>query len=142
MHHNARELYHELYDFDLCEDEVECLHLTMKDDPRVTRVGRFLRVSSLDELPNFFNIVRGDMSFVGPRPELPDVAKYYRDWENLKFKVKPGLTGKAQVNGRDFLSFRETNFLDVKYVLEKSFWTDLRLLLKTLLVIVRGFGAR
>lgn len=114
----------------------------MKDDPRVTRVGRFLRVSSLDELPNFFNIVRGDMSFVGPRPELPDVAKYYRDWENLKFKVKPGLTGKAQVNGRDFLSFRETNFLDVKYVLEKSFWTDLRLLLKTLLVIVRGFGAR
>jgi len=141
MRHDGREVYPHLYDFDLKEEEVSNLHLAMPEDPRVTRIGHFLRCTSLDELPNFFNILKGDMALVGPRPELPDVAKYYKDWQKLKFKVKPGLTGKAQVSGRGFLSFEETIIYDVEYVLERSVRTDLRLLWQTVSAVVRGIGA-
>jgi lipopolysaccharide/colanic/teichoic acid biosynthesis glycosyltransferase len=141
MRHDGRELYPHLYNFEQKEGTLSDLHLAMPNDPRVTRLGHFLRRTSLDELPNLFNILKGDMAFVGPRPELPDVAKYYKQWQKLKFKVKPGLTGKAQVSGRGFLSFEETIIYDVEYVLERSFWTDLRLLWKTVFVLVRGIGA-
>jgi lipopolysaccharide/colanic/teichoic acid biosynthesis glycosyltransferase len=141
MRHDGRELYPHLYDFDLDEEEVTNLHLAMPEDPRVTRIGHFLRRTSLDELPNFFNILKGDMALVGPRPELPDVAKYYKDWQKLKFEVKPGLTGKAQISGRGFLSFEETIIYDVEYVLERSFRTDLQLLWKTVFAVVKGIGA-
>src|SRR5262245_39220843 len=141
MQHDGRELYPHLYNFDLKEEEIPNLHLATPDDPRVTRIGHFLRRTSLDELPNLFNILKGDMALVGPRPELLDVAKYYKDWQKLKFKVKPGLTGKAQISGRGFLSFEETIVHDVEYVLERSIWTDLQLLLKTVYTVVKGIGA-
>ena len=141
MRHDGREVYPHLYNFDLKEEEIPDLYLAMSEDPRVTRVGRFLRRTSLDELPNFFNILKGDMALVGPRPELPDVARYYKDWQNLKFKVKPGLTGKAQISGRGFLSFEETIVYDIEYVLERSFRTDVQLLWKTVSAVVKGIGA-
>ena len=141
MRNDGREVYPHLYNFDLEEEEISDLHLAMPQDPRVTRVGHFLRRTSLDELPNFFNILKGEMALVGPRPELPDVARYYKDWQNLKFQVKPGLTGKAQISGRGFLSFEETIVYDVEYVLERSFRTDVQILWKTVASVVKGSGA-
>lgn len=141
MRHDARAVYPDLFDFEHREADLCTLYLAMPDDPRVTRFGHFLRRTSLDELPNLFNILKGDMALVGPRPELPDVAKYYQEWQQLKFKVKPGLTGKAQVSGRGFLSFQETIVHDVEYVLQRSWWMDLRLILQTIGAVVRGFGA-
>jgi len=141
MRHDGREVYPHLYNFDLKEEELPNLHLAMPNDPRVTRIGNFLRRTSLDELPNLFNIIKGDMALVGPRPELPDVAKYYKEWQKLKFKIKPGLTGKAQISGRGFLSFKETIVHDVEYVLQRSFRTDLQILFQTVLAVVRGIGA-
>ena len=141
MRNDGREVYPHLYDFNLKEEEIPDLHLAVPEDPRVTRIGHFLRRTSLDELPNFFNILKGDMALVGPRPELPDVAKYYKEWQNLKFKVKPGLTGKAQISGRGFLSFEETIIYDIEYVLERSFRTDVQLLWKTVSAVVKGIGA-
>src|SRR5262245_21580697 len=108
MRHDARAVYPDLFDFEHRAADLSTLYLAMPDDPRVTRFGHVLRRTSLDELPNLFNILKGDMALVGPRPELPDVARYYQEWQQLKFKVKPGLTGKAQVSGRGFLSFQET----------------------------------
>lgn len=119
----------------------------IRDDPRITRVGRFIRKFSIDELPQLWNVVRGDMNLVGPRP-LPsaDLKGIENDpeaayWFDLRSKVKPGITGLWQVMGRSNLGFRQMVALDIQYVQNWSIWLDLQILLKTLPVVVRGHGA-
>ncbi len=101
-------------------------------DPRVTPVGRILRRTSLDELPQLFNVLKGDMSLVGPRPDQVDQLRYYTDRERKKLEVRPGITGLAQISGRNSITWEQRKALDVEYVERKSFWLDLRILLKTL----------
>ena len=109
-----------------------------KGDRKVTRVGRFLRRSKLDELPQLWNILKGDMSFVGPRPLLPVYAPRYERWEFRKFAVKPGLTGLSQVRGNGHLTVKSRSYYDAVYTEKVSLVTDLKILFMTLGVIFRG----
>lgn len=112
-----------------------------ENDPRVTRVGRWLRRTSLDELPNLFNVLKGDIHLVGPRPDIAENIRFYQPHELRKLDVKPGVTGLAQVEGRGLLSFEETNQMDLKYLEARSFWVDARILIRTLVELVRARGA-
>ncbi len=105
---------------------------------RLTKFGLFLRRTSLDEIPQIFNIIKGDMSFIGPRPLLPEYLPLYSEKHKKRHSVKPGITGLAQVNGRNRLSWTEKFDLDVAYVKEVSLMTDIKILIKTLLVIFSG----
>ena len=113
----------------------------MRSDPRITRVGRFLRRYSLDELPQLFNIALGDMSLVGPRPPLPREVEQYGAEMRRRLLVKPGLTGLWQVNGRSDLDWEESVRLDLRYVENWSFAFDLVILWKTAAAVIRGNGA-
>src|SRR5262249_17400265 len=95
------------------------------DDPRVTPLGKFLRASSLDELPQIFNVLRGDMSLVGPRPELPDQLRFYSETDKRRLSVRPGITGLAQLSGRNSLSWATRRQFDLEYVERQSFGFDL-----------------
>ncbi|HSL69441.1 MAG TPA: sugar transferase, partial [Longimicrobiales bacterium] len=110
------------------------------DDPRVTRVGRFLRRTSLDELPQIFNVLRGEMSLVGPRP-TSFAAETYRLWHTTRLDVKPGLTGLWQVCGRNELEFDDRLRLDIAYVRHRCLALDLVILARTVGVVLRGKGA-
>ena len=112
-----------------------------EDDPRVTRVGRRLRRTSLDELPQLINVLRGEMSLVGPRPEMPYIAAEYQPWQWQRFRVPPGITGWWQVNGRSDKPMHLHTEDDLYYIQNYSFWLDLRILFKTLIVVVQGRGA-
>ena len=114
--------------------------LPLPDADRVTPVGDFLRRSSLDELPQLWNVLRGDMSLVGPRPLLPAYLPLYSDEQARRHDVKPGITGWAQVNGRNALSWSEKFRLDVWYVDNQSIWVDLRILLLTVKKVILGDG--
>lgn len=109
-------------------------------DPRVTKVGRFLRTYSLDELPQFFNILAGDMSLVGPRPTLPYQVEKYDDFQRRRLLVPPGVTGLAQVNGRNQLTWPQRIERDVWYVDHWSYWLDLKILWQTVGVVLRREG--
>jgi lipopolysaccharide/colanic/teichoic acid biosynthesis glycosyltransferase len=109
-----------------------------KGDPRITRAGRILRRLSLDELPQLWNIVRGDMSLIGPRPTLKYQVEQYEPWKRRRLAVKPGLTGLAQVEGRARLSWDDRIRLDVWYVENRSAWLDLKILARTPLALFRG----
>ena len=100
-------------------------------DPRVTSIGRWLRKTSLDELPQVFNVLRGEMSLVGPRPDQVDQLPYYTETERRKLLVKPGITGLAQISGRNNIAWAQRKALDVQYVERQSLWLDLKILLKT-----------
>lgn len=117
---------------------------TGADDPRVTRVGRFLRKTSLDELPQFFNVLLGSMSLVGPRPDQIDQRKYYSEVEEKKLLVKPGITGLAQISGRNKISWEQRKALDVYYVENQSLWLDLVIILKTVpyVLLQRGVNEK
>jgi exopolysaccharide biosynthesis polyprenyl glycosylphosphotransferase len=115
--------------------------LKMKTDDRVTRIGRFIRKASLDELPQFFNVVRGDMSLVGPRPSLPYEVELYKDWHKGRLHALPGLTGPWQVNARNQVSFDEMVRMDIDYIRRQSFWMDVVMLLKTPWVVLTAKGA-
>ena len=112
------------------------------DDPRVTRLGRFLRQTSLDELPQLINVFRGDLSLVGPRPILPQEAKFSRSRTALLHSVKSGVTGLWQVSGRSNLSFEERIELELFYAQNWSFWLDIKILFKTIGVVLRKRGAK
>lgn len=117
---------------------------SFSSDPRVTKVGRFLRNSSLDELPQLFNIFLGDMSFVGPRPPVSYSPYLYEDYPSdakRRFSVKPGVTGWAQVNGRNELTWPEKFKFDLEYLEKKSFWFDTKIILLTFIKVVRNDGA-
>lgn len=113
----------------------------MAKDPRVTRVGRVIRKTSIDELPQLFNVLKGEMSIVGPRPPLPREVERYSDWDWGRLAVKPGLTCYWQISGRSDIGFEEWMKLDLKYVEEQGFWTDMGILLKTVGVVLKGKGA-
>ncbi len=114
----------------------------IKRDPRITPIGRFLRRTSLDELPQLFNVLKGDMSLVGPRP-LPfrDYAGFSEDWQRRRFSVLPGITCLWQINGRSSIAFEEWMRLDLQYVDRWSLWLDLKILFKTVPAVLRGYGA-
>lgn len=112
-----------------------------RQDPRTTRAGRFLRRWSLDELPQFWNVLRGDMSLVGPRPEEVRVVRHYNDWQRLRLRAKPGMTGPAQVSGRADLSLADRVRLEIDYIDSYSPARDLWILLKTVPSVLRGDGA-
>jgi len=114
----------------------------MKDDPRMTRFGRFIRKTSIDELPQFVNVFLGDMSLVGPRPPVPKEVAHYSWDQRRRLSVRPGITGLQQVSGRSDLSFEEWVELDLAYIDNWSLEQDLRILAKTLQVVVTGRGAR
>jgi lipopolysaccharide/colanic/teichoic acid biosynthesis glycosyltransferase len=111
---------------------------TRRDDPRITRVGRVLRLWRIDELPQLVNVLRGDMSLVGPRPLLPRFLPYYSDLDRRRLEVEPGMTGWQQVNGASRHTWRERVALDVWYVDHRSFRLDLLILLRTLGVVLRA----
>ena len=112
-----------------------------RQDPRITRIGRLLRRTSLDELPQFWNVLVGDMSLVGPRPPLEREVRAYEPWHFERLAVIPGMTGLWQVSGRSNLTFNEMVSLDVRYVHEWSFWMDILLILKTPFAVFGGRGA-
>jgi exopolysaccharide biosynthesis polyprenyl glycosylphosphotransferase len=114
----------------------------MSADPRITAIGRFIRKTSIDELPQLFNVLKGDMSLVGPRPPLPYEAEKYQSWHLRRIlRVRPGITGLWQVEGRSSTSFDDMVRLDLRYIGDRSLWLDLRILLKTVKVVLRRDGA-
>jgi exopolysaccharide biosynthesis polyprenyl glycosylphosphotransferase len=124
------------------QNEVAGPAFKMKNDPRVTPIGRWLRRTSIDELPQLFNVLKGDMSLVGPRP-LPvrDYEGFNEDWQRRRFSIKPGITCLWQINGRSGISFNQWMLLDLKYVDEWSLWLDLKILAKTVPAVLKGAGA-
>jgi lipopolysaccharide/colanic/teichoic acid biosynthesis glycosyltransferase/glycosyltransferase involved in cell wall biosynthesis len=116
--------------------------LKLENDPRLTRVGRFMRRWSLDELPQFWNVIKGEMSLVGPRPEEPRVVAYYSEWHRRRLAVKPGMTGLMQIAGRADLTLDERVQLDLDYIDDYSLRRDLIILVRTIPVVLRGSGAR
>ena len=134
---NAEDLLEELLD----ENEMEGPAFKIKDDPRITRVGRFLRKTSLDELPQLLNVLRGDMSLVGPRPPLPREVAEYTELQKLRLTVTPGLTCYWQIAPqRNDISFDEWVRLDIQYIINRSFLLDLKLIFKTVGVMFSGEG--
>jgi len=110
---------------------------TEKNDPRITKVGRFIRKYSLDELPQLINVLKGDMSIVGPRPALTVQTDDYNDYQKIRLEVKPGITGLAQVNGRNALTWDERIEWDIKYVQNRSFLFDIQIIFKTILIVFK-----
>ena len=125
----------------LKKNDVEGAMFKIKHDPRITRVGRVIRKYSLDELPQLYNVLRGDMSLVGPRPPLPREVVKYTDYDRQRLAVVPGVTGLWQVSGRNELSFDEMVRLDIQYINNACVTEDLRILFKTVLVVVHPTGA-
>ncbi|KGH65884.1 UDP-phosphate galactose phosphotransferase [Oenococcus oeni IOEB_C23] len=109
----------------------------MKRDPRVTKIGHFLRSHSLDELPQFWNVLKGDMSLVGPRPPLHSEVEKYNDYQIQRLLVRPGMSGLWQISGRSNLDFEDMIALDLKYIDERSTWGDIKICFKTIAVIFK-----
>ena len=110
-------------------------------DPRVTRIGQLIRKTSVDELPQLFNILRGDMSLVGPRPPLPSEVDQYQPWQRRRLSVKPGLTGLWQVSGRNNVDFEEWMAMDLRYIDDWSLWLDMKIILRTVPAVLFRAGA-
>ncbi len=128
---NAEELKEKL----AAQNEMSGPMFKMKDDPRVTKVGKFIRKTSIDELPQLWNVLKGDMSLVGPRPSLPKEVAQFEGWMYKRLEVKPGLTCYWQVSGRNNIDFEDWMKLDVKYVEERNLWIDIKLIFKTVFVL-------
>ena len=123
-------------------DQAKPIYGKVKNDPRVTRSGSWLRRLSIDEMPQLFNVIRGDMSIVGPRPPIPYEVEEYHARHRKRLDMKPGITGLWQVSGRNRLSFEEMVQIDQYYIENWSLWLDLKIILLTLPAMIRGDGAR
>ena len=128
---NAEELKEKLAH----QNEMSGPMFKMKDDPRVTKIGKFIRKTSIDELPQLWNVLKGDMSLVGPRPSLPKEVKQFENWMYKRLTVKPGLTCYWQVSGRNNIDFEDWMKLDISYVEDRNLWIDIKLIFKTVLVL-------
>jgi lipopolysaccharide/colanic/teichoic acid biosynthesis glycosyltransferase len=135
---DARQRFPELYDYNYSPAEIQALRFHPAEDPRVTRVGQILRRTSLDELPNLINVVLGDMSLVGPRPEIPELLSYYGNAAAEILSVRPGITSLAKLVGRDNITFEETLALDRRYVHGRSLALDFSLLFGTAVMVLTG----
>lgn len=145
LYHNAREevhrqAIHKLWAGERLSDDPNRPY-KLTNDPRVTRAGYWLRRTSLDELPQLINVLRGEMSIVGPRPIIPYELEYFQEWHHERHDVKPGITGAWQVCGRGRLNQEEMLDLDINYVRTWNIWTDLKLIILTIPSVVRGSGA-
>jgi len=129
-----------VYKFRTMTNAQDAQNNLLPDEQRITRLGRFLRSTSLDELPELFNVLRGEMSWVGPRPLLMQYLERYSSEQARRHEVLPGITGWAQVNGRNALTWEEKFELDVWYVDHWSFWLDIRILLLTVVKVLRREG--
>ena len=115
--------------------------LKLENDSRITQVGKLIRKTSIDELPQLFNVLRGEMSLVGPRPSIPYEVEFYQDWHKRRFEALPGITGVWQIKGRNRVGFDEMVRMDIEYIEKQSFWLDIMILLQTPLAVVTGKGA-
>lgn len=131
MIENAEELLDKLKD----KNEMSGPMFKIKDDPRITKIGKFIRKTSIDELPQLFNVLKGEMSLVGPRPNLPKEVEKFTDFQKQKLLAKPGLTCYWQVMGRNNIDFEDWMKLDVKYIKERSIVVDIKLIFKTFFVL-------
>lgn len=122
------------------DEQGNFLHKT-QNDPRVTRLGRFLRRFSLDEIPQLLNVIKGDMSLVGPRPEMPYLVEKYADWQRLRFTIPQGMTGWWQINGRSLKPMHLNTQDDLYYIQNYSIWLDVQILLRTIWIVIKGDGA-
>lgn len=130
------------FKLEINKDNIDDFIFQKENDPRVTRLGKFLRKISLDEIPQLINVAKGEMSFVGPRPEIPEIVRYYRDEYKKRLKVKPGLTGLAQIKGRGDITLGQVIEYDLEYLKRKSFFFDMKILLDTLIVVFTRKGAK
>lgn len=128
MYVDAEERLSELMEFNEQTGPV----FKMKDDPRITKIGKFIRKASLDELPQLFNVLKGDMSLVGPRPPIPHEVEQYTEYQKQRLLVKPGITCIWQVSGRNDIEFEEWVELDIEYIKKRSIWLDIKLILMTI----------
>ena len=128
---NAEELLEELME----HNEMDGPVFKIKEDPRITKIGKFIRKTSVDELPQLFNILKGDMSIVGPRPAIPHEVAEYNDYQRQKLLVKPGLTCIWQVSGRNSIGFDEWVDMDLEYITTRNLWMDIKLIFKTVGVL-------
>ena len=128
---NAEELKKQLES----QNEMSGPMFKIKDDPRITNVGKFIRKTSIDELPQLINVIKGDMSLVGPRPSLPKEVKKFEQWMMERLEVKPGLTCIWQVSGRNNIDFEDWMKLDISYVEDRNLWIDIKLIFKTVFVL-------
>lgn len=125
----------------LDENEVDGAMFKMKEDPRVTKIGQFIRKYSIDELPQLVNVLMGNMSLVGPRPPLPREVRQYTDYDKQRLSVKPGCTGLWQVSGRNDVGFHEMVELDLKYINTRNIFVDLYVLVKTVFIFIKPNSA-
>jgi lipopolysaccharide/colanic/teichoic acid biosynthesis glycosyltransferase/ADP-glucose pyrophosphorylase len=137
MVENAEDLQKEL----LVRNEVDGPLFKISDDPRVTKLGRILRKTSLDEIPQLFNVLKGEMSLVGPRPLIMDEMKFSQTWRDTRLKVKPGITGLWQIQGRSKAPFHDWIRYDISYVKNQSLWLDIKILFRTLKAVLKMAGA-
>lgn len=136
-----REFVRQYANGELAAEQASTVHKPASNGRVITRVGKWLRLSSLDELPQLWNILKGDMSFVGPRAWADYELENYKDWHYRRLEVPPGLTGLAQINGRSSLSFDNIIRLDIEYIDNRSLWLDLKILLLTIPVVLTGSNA-
>lgn len=122
-------------------NEIEGHMFKLKEDPRVTHIGKFIRAYSIDELPQLLNVLKGDMSLIGPRPPLIREYKNYSEYDKKRLAIRPGITGLWQVSGRNSLSFDEMVALDLKYIRELSFKNDFKIFFKTIVVVIKKENA-
>ncbi len=131
------EIIFRLYKFRSMNSKTDSSGELLPDEQRLTKLGSFLRKSSLDELPQFLNVLKGDMSFIGPRPLLVRYLPYYTETEKHRHNVRPGITGLAQINGRNAISWNDKLSYDVKYADNVTFWGDLKIAKKTILKVIK-----
>ena len=141
LYADARERFPELYAYKYDDEEIRSIQFKTANDPRITPQGRWLRKTSLDELPNLFLVLTGDLALVGPRPQIPEMLPYYRGVMLERYSVRPGLTDLAHVSGRSNLSFYETTAMDVAHVRAQSLRLDLKILWKTCVSLIQRDGA-